>query len=88
MDRQHERGNGRVGFLLALGANVCLEGVFDTTILAVLAVWLVFRRGLALAPGRLVLPPIAVGAAVVGILVHLLVASGIEMPPVAFVAAP
>jgi tetratricopeptide (TPR) repeat protein len=70
-----------LGFLLALIAPVAgANGNFDFSQLAVFAIWIVvfavLRRGL----GTARLAPIAVGAAALGLMIHLSGAGGIEMP--------
>jgi tetratricopeptide (TPR) repeat protein len=70
-----------LGFLLALIAPVAgANGNFDFSQLALFAIWIVvfavLRRGL----GTARLAPIAVGAAALGLMIHLSGAGGIEMP--------
>jgi tetratricopeptide (TPR) repeat protein len=70
-----------LGFLLALIAPVAgANGNFDFSQLALFAIWIVvfgvLRRGL----GTARLAPIALGAAALGLMIHLSGAGGIEMP--------
>ncbi len=70
-----------LGFLLAVIAPVAgANGNFDFTQLLLFAIWIVvfavLRRGL----GTTRLAPIAIGAAALGLMIHLSGAGGIEMP--------
>ncbi len=72
-----------LGFLLVLGHRFVFLAQFDTRTVWLIGVWLMIRAAWSVIHrSSLPISRLAIGAALVGILVHLLGAGGIEMPAI------